>query len=98
MMTNTIHTAGYARRTTIWTIGDSLDDDNELFVAMTRTYSSGSSEEVTTFMTRDEAITLAHAILEAVDATEDNVTLSRGDVRAIAAEVVDEKLRAAIGG
>lgn len=97
-MTNTIHTAGYAHRATAWTIGDSLDEDNELLVVMRRTYSLGNSEEVSTFMTRDEAITLAHAILEAVDATEDNVTLSRGDVRAIAAEVVDEKLRAAIGG
>jgi len=91
-------TNGYDHRHTTWGIGDSLDDDNELFISVVRTYTMNNATEVTTFMTRDEAITLAHAILEAVGATEDNVTLSRGDVRAIAAEVVDEKLRAAIGG
>jgi hypothetical protein len=91
-------TNGHTNRRTTWAIGDSLDMDNELFVSMVRYYSSSGAEETITFLTRDEAITLAHALLEGAGASEDNVTLSRGDIRAIAAEVVDEKLRAAIGG
>jgi hypothetical protein len=96
-MTTDLTTNGYAHRRTVWTIGDSLDMDNELFISVTRHYDTGP-EEASTFITRDEAVTLAHTILEAAGASEDSVTLSRGDVRAIAAEVVDEKLRAAIGG
>lgn len=96
----TINTRGNTNRTAQFEIGSELDCDNELYFTMTREFGSMRvPEHADTFLTKDEAVELANAILDAVGEGRATVTqLSRGDVRAIAAEVVDEKLRAAIGG
>lgn len=103
-MTQVINTHGLVTRSAIeWTIGDYPDSDREIFVSANRTYGSLASDDefISGYLSVDEARALAHALLTATGEEVTPVvepTLSRGDVRAIAAEVIDEKLRAAIGG